>query len=511
MKLADFPPAPEQPECAVPHIPTLPSDLLKERYSVLLDIGRTITGTLRPEELYATIYRQTARVLRMDGFCITLFDSRSGAGRCAFYAAAGEIQATPDCAEPLEARGTHPTRPHIYAIGETSPFFRSIGTGLESRRTMTAPLRREHDILGTITVLSPAGTSYDTSELELLEAVSDLAAVAIRNARVIVEVERSRMEAERLEEIGLALSSTLELPRVLERVTRAARDLSNADSATVWLLRGNTVEVAYGYGEVAPAQGTVLPVPIELYERMRMRRQPMVFDSRSLDSLPEALRRVAPNRSSMAVPLITDDELIGALSVAHTTERVYSAEDVRLLERIGFQASIAVANARLHEEVRALSLTDPLTGLANRRHLDLFLDKEVAAARRGRKVAMLLFDIDDFKAYNDSAGHEAGDEALRAFASILASQTRAMNLAARLGGDEFVTVLTDSDRRGAVAHAQRVARSVQAHELLGRIGLRATIGIATFLQRMMTPADLIRAADVDMYRRKTGRAKAIWA
>ncbi|MEO5510004.1 MAG: GGDEF domain-containing protein [Longimicrobiales bacterium] len=190
---------------------------------------------------------------------------------------------------------------------------------------------------------------------------------------------------------------------------------------------------------------------------------------------------------------------------------MYTPDDVRLLERLGFQASVAVANARLHEEVRALSLTDPLTGLSNRRHLDLFLDKEVAAARRGRKVAVLLFDLDRFKEYNDCAGHEAGDEALRAFANVLSSQTRAMNLAARLGGDEFVSVLTDSDRRGAIAHALRIAQAVEAHPLLGPIGLRASIGIATFLGRMTSAADLIRAADVDMYRRKTGRARAIWA
>jgi diguanylate cyclase (GGDEF)-like protein len=496
----------------LPHIPSQPSDLIKERFAVLLDIGRTVTGTLRPDQLYATIYRQTTRVLRMDGFCITLFDARTGTGTCGFYASGGVVHETPACTDPLEDRSSHVSRPMIYPPGETSPFFRSLESDTAGRTTMTAPLRRELDVLGTITVLSPVGVSYDASELELLEAVADLAAVAIRNARVIAEVDRSRMEAERLEEIGLALSSTLELPRVLERVTRAARDLTNADSATVWLLRGSDfVEVAYASGEAAPLQGTLLPVPLELYERMRMRRQPMVFDSTSSDKLPESVRTITPNRSSMAVPLVTDDELIGALSIAHTRQRIYSAEDVRLLERIGFQASVAVANARLHEEVRALSLTDPLTGLPNRRHLDLFLDKEVAAAKRGRKVAVLLFDIDDFKDYNDAAGHEAGDEALRAFASVLASQTRAMNLAARLGGDEFVTVLTDSDRRGAVAHAQRVARSIEAHELLSRIGMRATIGIATFLQRMTTPADLIRAADMDMYRRKTGSAKAIWA
>lgn len=495
----------------MPQIPTQPSDLLKARFAVLLDIGRTITGTLKPEELYTTIHRQSARVLRMDGFCITLFDSRTGIGRCVFYARNGVVQPVPKV-EGDETIATQPGRPHIYATGMTSPFFCAVEPNIERRTTMLAPLRCENDVLGTISVLSPDGAAYDASELELLEAVADLAAVAIRNAHIVTEVERSRMEAERLEEIGLALSSTLELSRVLERVTRAARDLTNADSATVWLLRGGeTVQVAFSVGDIAPKPGTILPVPVELYERMRMRRQPMVFDSASRDTLPEFFRAVTPNRSSMAVPLITDDELIGALSVAHVTQRIYTADEVRLLERLGFQASVAVANARLHEEVRALSLTDPLTGLPNRRQLDLFLEKEFAAARRGRKVAVLMFDLDNFKTYNDAAGHEAGDGALRAFAAVLASQTRAMNLAARFGGDEFVTVLTDSDRRGAVAHAQRVARSVLSDPLLGRIGLRASIGIASFLQRMVTPADLLRAADVDMYRRKTGRAKAIWA
>lgn len=497
----------------MPHAPTPTTDLIKERYSVLLDIGRTITGTLQPEELYATIHRQTRRVLSMDGFCITLFEPRTGSGSCAFYARGGEVQAAPDSYSGDEERlATHAGRPEIYALGQTSPFFKAIDASLADRTTMMAPLRREADILGTISVLSPAGTSYDTSELELLEAVADLAAVAIRNARVVAEVERSRLESERLEEIGLALSSSLELPRVLERVTRAARDLTNADSATVWLLRGgDTVEVAFGAGEIAPKPGTIIPVPLELYERMRLRRQPMVFGGNLGAAVPDSLKSLAPSGSSMAVPLITDDELIGALSVGHTTERMYSSDEVRMLERLGFQASVAVANARLHEEVRALSLTDPLTNLPNRRQLDLFLAKEVAAARRGRKVAVLMFDLDHFKEYNDSAGHEAGDNVLRAFANVLASQTRAMNLAARLGGDEFVTVLTDSDRRGAVGHAKRVAQAVQSHELLGRIGIRATIGIATFLQRMVTPADLIRAADVDMYKRKTGRAKELWA
>jgi diguanylate cyclase (GGDEF)-like protein len=496
----------------VSQVPTQSAEVLKERYAVLLDIGHAITGELHPDELYATIHRQTARVIAVDGFCISLLDGPQGSTRCAFHATPlGVIAPKPPTVEG-PVRVVLPGVALICAPGETSPFFRDV-PAVSKRTTMVAPLRREDEVLGSIAVLSRAGALYDRSELELLEAIADLAAVAIRNTRVVAEVERSRMEAERLEEIGLALSSTLELPRVLERVTRAALDLTSADTATVWLLRaGDTVEVADSAGPIAPAKGTVIPVPRELYERMRMRRQPLVFDGEN-GELPESLRVILPDRSTMAVPLIAEDRLIGALSVGHAAsrQRRYSSEDVRLLERLGFQASVAVANARLLEEVRALSLTEPLTGLANRRHLDLFLEKEFAAAQRGRKVAVLMFDLDHFKEYNDAHGHHAGDEALRAFARVLNSQTRAMNLAVRLGGDEFVIVLTDADRRAAMSQAQRIARAITADPLLGTSGLRATIGIATYRERMETGDDLLRAADADMYRRKNGQARPIWA
>ena len=157
--------------------------------------------------------------------------------------------------------------------------------------------------------------------------------------------------------------------------------------------------------------------------------------------------------------------------------------------------------ARLRDQIGA----DPLTGLANRRHLSVYLEREFAAARRGRTLSVLLFDLDRFKEYNDTAGHQAGDEALRAFARILRSETRTMNLTARYGGDEFIAVLTDADARGGLALAERIARAMEADPLLGAAGLRVSIGAATYSPDMNGPEDLIRAADRDLYRRKAER------
>jgi diguanylate cyclase (GGDEF)-like protein len=170
---------------------------------------------------------------------------------------------------------------------------------------------------------------------------------------------------------------------------------------------------------------------------------------------------------------------------------------------------VALANARLHESIRALSLTDPLTDLPNRRHMDMQLRREVAAARRGRHVCVALFDLNDFKGLNDRLGHVVGDHILRHFGRILTSETRAMNLAARYGGDEFITILTDVPRAGAENHAKRVERRLAAHSELSKYGVTVSYGIAEFDPvKMFEVEDLIQEADRDLYRAKEARQAA---
>ena len=139
----------------------------------------------------------------------------------------------------------------------------------------------------------------------------------------------------------------------------------------------------------------------------------------------------------------------GVLSAGSVHQGFFHEDETHVLLRLASQASVALENARLHSSVQALSLTDALTGLPNRRHLNIHLEREVAAARRGRDLVICIHDLDNFKRYNDSAGHLAGDDALRAFGQILAEENRAMNMVARYGGDEFLSVLSESTVEGA--------------------------------------------------------------
>jgi putative two-component system response regulator len=156
---------------------------------------------------------------------------------------------------------------------------------------------------------------------------------------------------------------------------------------------------------------------------------------------------------------------------------------------------------RDRDEVEDMAFTDILTHLPNRRHARVFLENEFAAAQRGRLLAVVLFDLDHFKRYNDSYGHQAGDEALEEFARVLARTTRRMNLSSRFGGEEFVSVLAGSDADGSAIFADRVRMALRALSL-GDQPLTVSAGVASYHPSMRSPDELLAAADHALYQAK---------
>ena len=206
-------------------------------------------------------------------------------------------------------------------------------------------------------------------------------------------------------------------------------------------------------------------------------------------------------------PIKVGARVIGALSAQPKQVRRFTEDHVRVLGRLAAQASAALDNAELHASIQALSLTDSLTGLANRRHLQVHLEREIAAARRGRQLALVLFNLDSFKHYNDTLGHVVGDQILRAFAEVLAHENRAMNLVARYGGDEFVSVISDGDQQAAEVYRARILEDVNTHRLLTSHGVTVSSGIAEFRAGQTASVDeFIQAADRSMYANKADKS-----
>jgi diguanylate cyclase (GGDEF)-like protein len=233
-------------------------------------------------------------------------------------------------------------------------------------------------------------------------------------------------------------------------------------------------------------------------------RAPIVLDNLAANDLvPPHLKEYLATGSAAGVPIELEGRVAGVLTAGSRQPRRFGKDDTAVLQRLASQTSIALHNARLHANLTALSITDPLTQLPNRRRLQIHLDHEVAAARRGRALAIAVFDIDNFKHYNDTFGHVAGDEILKAMGRVLSEENRAMNLVARFGGDEFVSVLSDADLDGLRHYVDRVLARIEKDETLSKFDISISCGVAAFdPETMASVNDVLRAADSDLYAAK---------
>ncbi|MSR37069.1 MAG: diguanylate cyclase [Gemmatimonadetes bacterium] len=181
---------------------------------------------------------------------------------------------------------------------------------------------------------------------------------------------------------------------------------------------------------------------------------------------------------------------------------------------VGISLGIGWVGELLHRarrEAENMALMDPLTGIANRRHLAVFIEAAFAAAERGGRAAIVLLDLDRFKELNGSHGHLAGDAVLRVFARILTQQTRRADLSARFGGDEFVTVLTGADVEEALAFVERVREALAAEPFpWGAVKLSA--GVASYSRGLVSPDALLAEADRGLYQAKElgGDQAVVW-
>jgi diguanylate cyclase (GGDEF)-like protein len=486
---------------------------LADRYRVLLEIGRTLTGTLSQDELYRVIYRETARVLEASGFYISLYDPESDEARIVFFADRGEYKPVKISYKGSDSDVIRNGRSSLIEDRSASKPLLVLGEeqGELTRSAVTAALVHEGRVLGAISAQSYHPRAYTRQDLELLEGIASIASITIENARYVAELERRRAEADRIEEIGRLLTAALDPDEVLGKVIDACLALTRSDGAAVWLTspEGTTLRVAASGGEVALPRDTEWRFEGILAERVLRDRTALIIpDLKSSGLIPDHLREVLSAGSGLAAPLLGSTEVLGVLTVGNKRRRAFRNEDARLLQRLAGQASLAMENARTHAKLQALTLIDPLTGLANRRHLHMHMQREVAAARRGRAVCLVIFDMDDFKKYNDTRGHAVGDDILRAFARVLAGENRASNLVARYGGDEFVAVLTDATREGAVQFTERIRELSGQDPVLSFYRANVTCGIACFDRaRMHTQDDLLAAADADLYRLKGDRKR----
>lgn len=185
-----------------------------------------------------------------------------------------------------------------------------------------------------------------------------------------------------------------------------------------------------------------------------------------------------------------------------------SDEDRLVLQAVASELLVAVENSQLYKLTRRLAITDELTSLYNYRYLQQKLDEEIERARRYHKdLSFVMIDADDFKRFNDTNGHIAGDGALTELGTVLRSVVREVDVVARYGGEEFSIVLPETDAAGAFVAAEKVREAVATHRFLNADGDRTeqisvSVGVATYPTHAHDKESLLRCADDALYQAK---------
>ncbi|PPK92597.1 diguanylate cyclase (GGDEF)-like protein [Kineococcus xinjiangensis] len=393
-------------------------------------------------------------------------------------------------------------------------------------------LTADGELLGTLSVDLPTdGRRPGAQTRELLGMFGSHAALAIDHARLLRDLKAEQAEQQvlvrRLQallELSRQLAATSERGQVIRVTAQALAEVVGCDQGAVLLwdddrssLRSTAVE---------PAAGPVLSAHLDAADcpearRLAGRGDPIRLNATTASPPVRRLLGAWGATEALAIPLGGCDLPAGALIAGWreggTLDRG-SADTVARLRALADQASTALANAQLVDAVRHQSLHDTLTGLANRRLIAERLQELLDACSPQDGVAVVYCDLDGFKAVNDTFGHGAGDELLRAATSRLLTSVRTGDVVGRLGGDEFVVLLPDAHDEDEVAGtAQRIAARFERpfHVEGTAVHVPTSVGVAVHRGCGGDPDVLMRHADAAMYLAKrsgcAGRSRVVQA
>jgi diguanylate cyclase (GGDEF)-like protein len=377
------------------------------------------------------------------------------------------------------------------------------------------PMLYESRAVGVI-VLSQLGFNrFTPGDLQTMSIFAGQAGQAIANADAYAQLSaqsdqlaRQLDSQRRLLEINERLLSTLDNEAVLQSIADGLHTVVAYDNMSVFradrverklvpvLARERFAEEVMRY--VVPFGSGLMGWVVEHGEPVLANdalADPRVMHIPGTPVEPEAV---------IVVPLVANDEVIGAMNVGRVggVEAYFSENDFELVKLFAAQASIALRNADAHSAVSLRAETDALTGLGNhgafQRDLATLLEED-SADPGARRVAMLMMDLDRFKAYNDRHGHPAGDALLHAIATAIYGAARTDDRVYRYGGDEFALILPNATVAQAVRVAQRVRRAVGVLTATNATPVTITIGVAAVPDNAADRAGLIAAADTALY------------
>jgi diguanylate cyclase (GGDEF)-like protein len=340
------------------------------------------------------------------------------------------------------------------------------------------------------------------------ESIQIVARELINNRSLLATLKQQTDELDALKKLSINLTSSLDLPDVLDAVvSEAVRLIENARDVNIFLYKNHKLS----FGAALDADGTrnrpwTKPRANGLTATVAREGETIIVE----DMRSHPLFQHVPAHwvgSIIGIPLKVGTTVVGVMNLSRSTTGGLSSSELRLLSLLSDQAAVAISNASLHQMISRQAYSDTLTGLPNRRALDERLEEEVLSARKNNySFAVIMMDLDGFKTVNDTYGHSVGDDVLRLVFGQMARGVRTTDFLARYGGDELTLILSQTELMSAQIVTEKIIEGMKKLKYKlpdgRRLKLGISGGIALYPVHARSGPDLLRAADAALYHAK---------
>lgn len=326
------------------------------------------------------------------------------------------------------------------------------------------PLTRENKITGHISVDDPIDGKIPTEEkLQLIEGLANLGSLAISKTQRIKELNEQKEKIRALHSVGHSFIQASSLDELYNKTTGLVSKYFNYKNCTIMITKdGNLETVARESnfeGKDPFENNEFLEIGSGITGWVAENTEPLMANDVSQES--RYIAGSPETRSELAVPIESEDELIGVLDVQSEVKNNFCPQDLELLETIAIQLSIAISNITKKEELKEQATKDPLTCVFNRRYFSSVIEKEIERSHRySHSLALLMTDINNFKEINDRYSHVIGDRILQQVASMIEGEIRDADTVVRYGGDEFLVLFPETGKE-VRAVMDRIQKSIQ--------------------------------------------------
>jgi diguanylate cyclase (GGDEF)-like protein/putative nucleotidyltransferase with HDIG domain len=484
-----------------------------EELHILNEIGRALSSTLNPDELFEKIFTEMRRLIDVTDMYIAFYDADKKVLRFDL-----EIDNGQRISKRERVAGNHLSE---YVIRTGQPLLirekftqtaEKLGvTAIATRGCLCAvPLVRYGRSVGVMAVHSQQERVFDEGHLELMRVLASEATIALENARLFEGEQTKSRHLSLLNAISRNAISTLNPDEMLARMTEDLENGLKYDHIGIGVLdyANKQVEIQAEAGRRREAIGRRIPLGEGIVGRVARTGEKLVVNDFSLERHSPPV--LTTSISGAAMPIHFTDQLYGVLYVECSEKHDFLEEELQVLTTIADLISGALHHAITFQRAQEQAMTDGLTGLKTHRFFMESLSAEwKRATRAGRPFSLVLIDLDRFKFVNDFYGHLEGNQVLQRVSKILEENCRRSDVVARYGGDEFVILMPETNMEQARQLSGKLRAMLCSETLLRERNISGSFGIASYPVHGSTPQELVQVADSAMYLSKHQGGNAV--